>query len=298
MITKSKESVVAVIVTLLFVLASGFAVYYFRVNAGVEEALTAEKVKNEKMLSEKLALSKEIDKLKKDIADYKGRNGELDKKLMSLEGYLTQKENQLNAITKSNNQSINDYKQQLAELKDIRDQLNAEITRQNELMAVLQKENGTLKDALAMIEVSHEDLVTRNYVLSQIISENYGVEAHKKKDKLTVNSKRTKEIQLGVDVPTEMTEKLSFTITSPDGKQTASNNSKTITYTVNNDFEFSDATATASITGIPPTSVSNINNRKRVTLSYKPEAKLTKGVYQINIYSDSTFIGSSQIRLK
>ncbi|MEQ8473468.1 MAG: hypothetical protein RIC35_19885 [Marinoscillum sp.] len=297
MITKSKESVVAVIVTLLFVLASAMAVYYFKVNTGAEEALTAEKVKNEKMLSEKLALSKEIEKLKKDITGYKGKNGELDKKLASLEAQLTEKENQLSSIKKSN-ASISDYKKQLADLKSIRDELNAEIVRQNELMAVLQKENTTLKDAIAMMEVSNEDLVTKNYVLSQIISENYGVEAHKKKDKLTVNSKRTKEIQLGFDVPIEMTEKLSFTITSPDGKQTASNNSKTITYTVNNDFEFSDATATASISGVAATNSSNINSRKRVVLSYKPEAKLTRGVYQINIYSDSTFIGSSQIRLK
>ncbi len=293
---KSKESVIAMIVTLLFVIATGVAVYMFNQNAAQKEALKGEKVRNEKMLSEKLTLAKEIDKLKKDIEGHKGQNSALDKKLANLEQQLSQKEGQLNAITKSHNLSLNDYKSQLAELQKMRDLLNAELAAQNDQMMVLTKENGTLRDAIAMMEVSNEDLVTKNYVLSQIISENYGVEAHKKKDKLTVSARKTKAIQLGFDVPSNLSENLSFVITSPDGNQTSSNNSKTINYTMINEFEFSDATATASIhTTIPQ---SNIQQKKHVLLTYKPEDRLARGVYLINIYSDNAFIGSSQIRLK
>lgn len=296
MITKSKESVVALVVTLLFVIATGTAVYLFKLNAQAEEALIGEKVKSEKMLSEKLALSKEIEKLKKDIEGYKGQSSAFDKKLADMEARLKQKENQLNGMSKSHNTTINDYKKQLAELQHMRDQLNAELAKQNEQMAALMKENGTLKDAIAMMEVSNEELVTKNYVLSQIISENYGVEAHKKRNKLTVSAKKTKEIQLGFDVPSTVSENLSFVITSPDGSQTSSNTSKTISYTMLNEFQFSDATATASLNTTVP--VSNIDQKKHVVLSYKPEDKLAKGVYQINIYSDGSFIGSSQLRLK
>ncbi|WP_421872625.1 hypothetical protein [Marinoscillum sp.] len=296
MITKSKESVVALVVTLLFVIATGTAVYLFKVNAQAEEALLGEKVKSEKMLSEKLALSKEIEKLKKDIEGYKGQSSTFDKKLADLEARLKKKEDQLNGMSKSHNMTINDYKKQLAELQHMRDQLNAELAKQNEQMAALMKENGTLKDAIAMMEVSNEELVTKNYVLSQIISENYGVEAHKKRNKLTVSAKKTKEIQLGFDVPSTVSENLSFVITSPDGSQTSSNTSKTISYTMLNEFQFSDATATASLNTTVP--VSNIDQKKHVVLSYKPEDKLAKGVYQINIYSDGSFIGSSQLRLK
>jgi len=297
MITKSKESVTAVIVTLLFVLACSVAVYFFSLKSLAEDELTSEKVKTEKMLSEKLALSKEIEKLKSEIVGYKGKSADLDKRLMSLETQLQQKESELRNQARKGETTITDYKKQLADLQTIRNKLNEEIARQNEQLVALQKENGNLKNTIAMMEETHEDLVTRNTVLSQLISENYGVEAHKKRNKLTVNSKRTKEILLGFDVPTEMTEKLSFKITSPDGKAVASNNSKTITYTVKEDFEFSDSEVMASINGTYA-SISDKRNKKRVVLTYKPEQKLAGGVYMIDIFSDSTFVGSSQIRLK
>lgn len=296
MITKSKESVIAMILTLSFVIASGIAVYYYKLSGTSEDALMGEKVKSEKILSEKLALAKEIDKLKKEIDSYKGRNTKLDKKLADLEKTLNFKEKQLQSASINNTISLNDYKKQLADLQALREQLNQELALQNDQLAALRKENSTLKDAIAMMEVSNEDLVTKNYVLSQIISENYSTEAHKKRQKLTVNARKTKEIQLGFDVPSDMSENLKFTITSPAGNQTSSNSSKTISYTTISDFEFSDATATASIdTSMPG---SNIQQKKHVVLTYKPEEKLSSGVYHINIYSGDTFIGSSKIRLK
>ncbi|MEQ8582145.1 MAG: hypothetical protein RIC30_12725 [Marinoscillum sp.] len=297
MITKSKESVTAVIVTLLFVLACSVAVYFFSLKNLAEDELTSEKVKTEKMLSEKLALSKEIEKLKGEIVGYKGKSADLDKKLSTLETQLQQKESELRNHTRKGESATADYKKQLADLQAIRNKLNEEIARQSEQLVALQKENGNLKSTIAMMEETHEDLVTRNTVLSQLISENYGVEAHKKRNKLTVNSKRTKEILLGFDVPTEMTEKLSFKITSPDGNTVASNNSKTITYSVKEDFEFSDSEVMASINDTF-SSISDKSNKKRVVLTYKPEQKLAGGVYMIDIFSDSTFVGSSQIRLK
>ncbi|WP_421894206.1 hypothetical protein [Marinoscillum sp.] len=297
MITKSKESVTAVIVTLLFVLACSVAVYFFSLKNLAEDELTSEKVKTEKMLSEKLALSKEIEKLKGEIVGYKGKSADLDKKLSTLETQLQQKESELRNHTRKGESATADYKKQLADLQGIRNKLNEEIARQSEQLVALQKENGNLKSTIAMMEETHEDLVTRNTVLSQLISENYGVEAHKKRNKLTVNSKRTKEILLGFDVPTEMTEKLSFKITSPDGNTVASNNSKTITYSVKEDFEFSDSEVMASINDTF-SSISDKSNKKRVVLTYKPEQKLAGGVYMIDIFSDSTFVGSSQIRLK
>ncbi|WP_258100836.1 hypothetical protein [Marinoscillum pacificum] len=296
MISKSKESVIAMILTLSFVLTAGVAVYYFRLNSYNQEELMGEKVKSEKMLSEKLVLAKEIAQLKEEIGGYKGKSSSLDKKLAELETSLKTKEKQLQAAGRNQDMASNEYKKQLAELKTIRDQLKEELMRQSDQMASLQKENSTLKDAIAMMEVSNEDLVTKNYVMSQIISENFSTEAHKKREKLTVNAKRTKEIKLGFDVPNGMSESLMFTITSPDGQLTSSNNSKTINYTFVDDFEFSDATATASIQSSIPSS--NIQQKKHVVLTYKPENRLVRGIYHINIFSGDTFIGSSQIRLK
>lgn len=293
---KSKESTVAFIVTLLLVLATGVAIYYFSANSANEQDLVSEKVRNEKLLSEKLLLAKEVDQLKSDIAGYKGKNSDLDKKLAGIESQLKQKEKQMTDLNKYHQGAVSDFKKQLSELQQIREQLNKEIARQNDQLAALKKENNTLKDAIASIEGEYDELKSRNNMLTQIISDNYGVEAHRKKDKLTINAKRTKEIELGFDVPAEMSENLSFTITSPEGKQLSSNQSKTITYAVLSDFEFSDETATASLSG--GLSEKEIKSKKHVVLTYKPETRLNRGLYQISIFSEGTHIGSSVIRLK
>ncbi len=62
------------------------------------------------------------------------------------------------------------------------------------------------------------------------MANNYGLEAHKKGEKLTVKARKTKELVAGFDLPISMTENLRFTITNPKGQKVSSEKSKTINY--------------------------------------------------------------------
>lgn len=290
--TSSRESRIAIGVTLLFLIAMGFAIYYFSDGRSLKKDLTSEKVKSEKMLSEKLALSKEIDKLKNEIDSYKGKNSSLDKSLADLQSKLQKKEAELNRMAAN---SSPNYKKQFQELQAIKADLDKSLARLNEELSALQAENSDLRASLAHMEANNEQLAVNNKNLTRMIVNNLEAEAQKKNNKLTVNAKKTKEIILAFEVPASMSEQLKFNIVFPDGKQVASNNSKNITYAVNHkDFVFSDADVVASTQNLFVKS----DNSKQIALSYKADSKLKPGTYQIDIYSENEYLGSCRMKLK
>ncbi len=290
--TSSRESRVAIGVTLLFLLAMGFAIFYFSDGRNLKKDLASEKVKSEKMLSEKLALSKELDKLKNEIDSYKGKNASLDKSLADLKSKLQKKEAEFNRMAAN---SSPNYKKQFQELQAIKADLDKTLARLNEELSALQSENYDLRTSLAMMEANNEQLAVNNKKLTRMIVNNLEAEAQKKNNKLTVNARKTKEIVLAFEVPANMSEQLKFNIVFPDGKQVASNNSKNITYAVNHkDFVFSDAEVVASTQNLFVKS----DDSKQIALSYKADSKLKPGTYQIDIYSENEYLGSCRMKLK
>lgn len=290
--TSSRESRVAIGVTLLFLLAMGFAIFYFSDGRNLKKDLASEKVKSEKMLSEKLALSKELDKLKNEIDSYKGKNASLDKSLADLKSKLQKKEAEFNRMAAN---SSPNYKKQFQELQAIKADLDKTLARLNEELSALQSENYNLRTSLAMMEANNEQLAVNNKNLTRMIVNNLEAEAQKKNNKLTVNARKTKEIVLAFEVPASMSEQLKFNIVFPDGKQVASNNSKNITYTVNHkDFVFSNAEVVASTQNLFVKS----DDSKQIALSYKADSKLKPGTYQIDIYSENEYLGSCRMKLK
>lgn len=290
--TSSRESRVAIGVTLLFLLAMGFAIFYFSDGRNLKKDLASEKVKSEKMLSEKLALSKELDKLKNEIDSYKGKNASLDKSLADLKSKLQKKEAEFNRMAAN---SSPNYKKQFQELQAIKADLDKTLARLNEELSALQSENYDLRTSLAMMEANNEQLAVNNKNLTRMIVNNLEAEAQKKNNKLTVNARKTKEIVLAFEVPASMSEQLKFNIVFPDGKQVASNNSKSITYAVNHkDFVFSDAEVVASTQNLFVKS----DDSKQIALSYKADSKLKPGTYQIDIYSENEYLGSCRMKLK
>lgn len=288
---KTKESIIATVVTVLLIVSMGTGLYFFSEKNGAVKMLTGEKLKSEKMLSEKLALSKEIDKLKKDIQAQTGKNGELNKDLKSMKQQLALKEGELKNLNKSISE-LNSYKKQVADLKKSKELNDKELNDLKSRLAKLQTENNDMLYSVTALQEDNSMLSDKNQVLSKLMANNYGLEAHKKKDKLTVKAKKTKAIVMGFDIPFGMTEKLSFTITNPDGTKVASNNSKTISYAINESID-SNTIVYASAKGFSTPG----QHTKRVTLKYNPEEKINGGVYLIEIYADGTYLGTSQIRL-
>lgn len=287
----SKEKLIAGVLTVMFFTALSFALFYSADNKVLNQGLKDEKLKSEKMLSQKLALSKEITTLKSEIHSYQGKNKQLDTKLTDMYTKLTAKENELNNITKQKNISEAKFKKQVNEINDYKKQFQNEIAKLNQSLEDLKFKNSNLQNTIASLEKNNGDLNKRNDFLNKVAGNNYGVEAHKKNEKLTINSKKTKAIMLGFDVPAHMANNLSLTVTTPSGKKYDNANSNTISYQV---VDENDPTLVASTTMM----VNTNGQSKRVNLNYNPKEKFNKGIYKIDIYHEGTYLGSSQIRLK
>lgn len=287
----SKETIIAGVVTIMFFTALGFALFYSTDNKSLNRDLKAEKLKSEKMLSQKLALDKDISKLKMDINNYQGKNKQLDGKLADMHKKLTQKENELNSLLKQKSLSDSKYKKQVEELNNYKKQVEEEIAMLNESLSDMKFKNSYLQNTVASLEKSNSDLSKRNSFLNESGGNNYGIEALKKNQKLTINSRKTKEIVLGFDVPASLANNLTLNVSTPDGKKTSSADSKEISYTIISEDEPVLLASTEMTVGIGVSS-------KRVALSYKPTEKFKKGVYKIDIYHQNTYLGSTQIKLK
>ncbi|ELR71561.1 hypothetical protein C900_02476 [Fulvivirga imtechensis AK7] len=287
----SKEKIIAGVVTAMFFTALGFALFYSADNKALNENLKNEKLKSEKMLSQKLALNKDIDKLKSEIQSYQGKNKQLDGKLADLYAKLTAKENELNALMKQRSLNESKLKKQISDLNDYKKQLQNEISGLNESLEDLRFKNSYLQNTVASLEKANKELSKKNDFLSKVAGDNYGVEAHKKNEKLTINARKTKAIVLGFDVPAHMADNLSLTVTTPVGIKHNNATSSAVTYQIINEEEPVLLASTDMV-------VTTNGHSKRVALSYKPKEKFKKGIYKIDIHHEGTYLGSSQIRLR
>lgn len=287
----SKETIIAGVVTVMFFTAVGFALFYSADNKVLNKDLKTEKLKSEKILSQKLALDKDISKLKSDINNYQGKNKQLDGKLADMHKKLALKENELAALLKQKALSESKYKKQVSELGNYKSQLEGEIALLNESLADMKFKNSYLQNSVASLEKTNGDLLKRNSFLNDAGGNNYGVEALKKNQKLTINSRKTKEIVLGFDVPASLANNLTLMVNTPDGKKKSSADTKEISYSI---IDESEPVLLASTQMVADMNVGS----KRVALSYKPQEKFKKGVYKIDIYHETTYLGSTQIKLK
>ena len=118
-------------------------------------------------------------------------------------------------------------------------------------------------------------------------TDNYLVEATKRKDKLTVMAKRAKKITMSFNVPENMVENISFKLTKPDGKQ-VDGKGNGIAYKVVN----GDEGLTASLSG------GAIKVSKKIVMTYEPKEKQKSGIYKIEMYNHDKYIGACNVKLR
>ncbi len=292
----SREKSIAMVVTILFFASCATAVYYFSGNKELNNQLGTAKLKSEKILSEKLNLEKDINSLKASIENYKSKNKGLDANLIAMKKDLAKKEANLKNLDAQQKSEISKYKKQVNELTASKMKLENEF---NGLSADLKKQNADLQAKIAALEGNEaalenrqSALTKRNTMLSEIIGNNYSVEAHKRNDKLTINSKKTKQMLVGLEVPANMANELTIFVTNPGGKKLSNRNSTTISYNVTDEFKEGVLTASLSNNFILA------KDSKRVAIKYQPTEKFKSGIYQIDVYYQDQYLGSSQIRLK
>lgn len=283
----TRSSTILITITAFALILSSFIFYKNRI---IKDHLKKERIKSEKMFSENLTLEKSIDKFKLDISSLQGTNAKLDKILIETSNQLILKESEIRKL-RSGNASMADLKKKNAELEALHKKLENEISSLNLNIDHLTADNKKYSEEIASVKTENETLATHNYLLEAMLADNYRIEAQKRKlDKLTVSARRTNRLMTSFDLPSDAGQNLFFKIVTPDGIELSSINDESATI----NFNTQDKNLIASLTG------SNLGsqNLKRAELLYKPDQKLTKGIYRINVYDGKDYMGSIQIRLK
>lgn len=283
-----KEKVIAGTLTILLFASVLAGLFFFKENFSLKTSLDVSKLRNESLLSEKLGLEKAILQFKKELNDLKGKNSELDKILADANRKLSEKERTIANLTAENSTTKN-LKKQLAEVNELRAELQRQIDVLNAQNNNLIAENRSLQNSLTAME-------DKNNSLQKLLNEandrpdNFMVESYKnvKKNKLTLNAKRTKKITVLFDLPQEYISGVSFNITTPEGKVITDKDNSLLTWEVQESVNL--------IASIKPVD-GELNVTSQVKLTYTPKSKLTSGEYKIGVVKDNKKIGNVRVRL-
>lgn len=284
----NKTRVITSVMLTAFIFLS---IFFFAGKISVKKQLKDEKIKFEASLSDKLQLNKTIDRIKADLISLTKKNDDLNKSIVETNGKLREKEAIIKRMT-AENASVKKLKKQIDELEALKNKLDKDLSEIRLVADNLRSENAKLNELLATVQKDNEALAFNNSILKAMTADNYRIEALKgKNEKLTVNAKRTNKLFVTMDIPSSSEHGLYFKVVTPDGTEYSSK---------------TDLSANIKIIDTPEGLLASnddengalVSGKKRIEMSYKPNEKLKKGVYQFNIYNEKTYIGSTQLRLK
>lgn len=257
-------------------------------NISLHNQLDDSKLTTELHLSEKLALEKKINHMNKQVISLQKENGLISNNLLEKNTKLDEKNKELQNLRQdySNSGSFKNEIRNLKIQKEKLESLNAELTA---ALARTNLDNESLNELIISLKEHNNRLTENNRLLTAMSANNYRIDATRgKKNKITSFAARTKKITLGFDVPENVVEKIRFTIITPEGKS-ISNENDGLSWSVCNNGQLM-----ASLT----LSTGDIQVTKRIEMCYKPDSKLTPGIYKIDIYNNESYMGSCQVKLR
>jgi hypothetical protein len=281
-----KKAIPIIFAAILLILAT-LLIYS---NKSLSNKLSDEKLKSEILLSEKLSLDKLLSKNRIEMNKLTDKNLKVDKKLTELSTEIGQKQSKIEKLI-AENKSFMNIKKQNEEMEAMLSQLNQKISELKKSEELAKNENKRLNDQLAYLSKSNSGLSADNSILKAIVSDNYRTEALRgKKEKLTIRASKTNKLMVSFDLPSAQDNNLYFKIVTPEGDEYSS---------ISNAFaEIKVADDNFDLLASTDNTIIGNSGSKRMEMYYKPNQKLSKGVYQFNIYNGERFLGSTQLKLK
>lgn len=281
----TREQIIAAAATaLLFVslIATGF---YYHANTNLKGGLNTEKLKSESLLSEKLALTKDAEKLKADITSWMGKNQQTDLLLSEALNKISGLENSVKALRRENS-AIAGLKKEINALAQIRQDLESQLADAVMINKSNEKKMNDMSLELASVNAEMEKIK----FVPVNITDNFRVETLRgRKNRLTVNAGRTKKLMVSFEIPESMSKDVKFSIITPEGKVIKSDN-KDIAVNIIDDGRY----LTASLSPLS----GEFEISRRIEMSYTPKQKLESGTYKIEIIHNDKVAGTCQLRLK
>ena len=261
---EKKIRIYSAVMTSLFVLSAVTGTYYWKVSAdraAVNMDLGKEK---ETLLVEKGILSAQLESLHQTFEAAKAENSELRGTISKNELTLSEKDNQLNKLKKQS-------------------------TKDRLTIDDLRRENTELANRISDLNV-----VAQNTKLpGGMRTSAFRVEVEKRNDKLTVKSKKAKELVISfdmMDVPSDMqgVQKLFLAISDNKGTPVKSKDATPVKVGTEDD---------AKEVVIHQSKEINLTQGQRLSFNYQLDDKLKPGTYRAAIYTKEGWIGSVSFRV-
>ena len=252
--------------------------------------LNVEKLTSEKLLSEKLSAEKELAKLQADFATLKQKSDDNTKLLAETNIKISESEKKINSLS-GENRSLRAVRNELAELKKTKDDLEKESTRLKSDYDKLMAQNKDLQNSLSSMGTEKKNLALQLENEQKVNTDNFLVTATrgKKTEKIVIKASRTKKLNITFEVPQSLTEAISFKIVTPSGA-TINPDDKALTWA----FPLDSRNFTASLSVL----TGEFEQSRQVVLNYVPKGKLAKGEYKIQMFCSGSNIGNCRIMLR
>jgi predicted nucleic acid-binding Zn-ribbon protein len=283
---KSSKAIAAA-TTVLLVASLFWLMNTKSVNSSLEAGLQKEKLKSESLLSEKLLLERDLQKVRDQLLSLRGKNFELDNRVRNTSARLEALEPAYNRIMKEN-ASLVQIKKQRQDLITLQSQLENELQSLKNSCAALEAKNSALNTTVASLEERNK-MLTNDLNKALFVSVDHAqIQAVKEKtEKLTIRAKRTKKLIANFEIPANL-KNLSFRILDTQGNALAHNDG-----TIASTLTPSDKSYTASLD--PEVQGNKLQN---VEMIYVPKGKLKTGVYTVEILNENLYVGSLKVKLK
>ena len=282
---------------ILFILSLLFNIYQWR---NTSNTVTEYQVITDSLVTARVDVEKELGETYAELSQYKGINAELDSLLAEANAKVEASSKRIDQLIRQekNSGKLNDkLKQELAELRKLKDEYLAKI---DELLLANQKltqENQNLTGTVANLTKNLETTVGTASVLK---SEYFKVAAYKRRgsDKYvsTAMAKRANKLDVCFDVMDNKIarageKKVYLRITEPGGKVLGDRSSGSASFKMAGSGE--DVMYTAS------SAINYDNAKQNVCMSYEePERVFAAGTYLIEVYVDGVLSGASSYVLR
>jgi len=233
--------------------------------------------KLEERIDEVEKLKVTLSRAREKLTASENTNEEILQKLAQLEELKTNLEKEINQLLEENEILVSTTQEIQSELKNSK--LNIE----------------DLNDRLVHMTKQNDALVSRLRTIAPagFVADNFKVSAEKRNDKLTIRSRRADEIKVVFDinnVPAEyqLKEKIYLVITEFDGNPVEEIPFRTVKINSPTPVDVS----AADIADV------DLREHQRMEMVFSPEDRLESGLYNVLVYADHGFLGSTSFELR
>jgi myosin heavy subunit len=286
--------------TTLLIAALGWGINTFHVGQQLKTQNEQLTLRADSLLALRGKLEKDIVLLSSDLQKTTAQSGQLKASLEQVNQTLEQKERLLRKL-KQETRNVKTLEQQVNELSVLRKNMAAQLDALNRENTKLLAENTELKSQIDHLTAENTDLTDKLRRKEEaaayrplLSAESFRAEVLRKNDKLTVRSRKARQLDISFDLPNGLgiqgVQTVFLSLRDPNSKAISGKDSRSVMVQLTNGHRF-------QISSQLNKDINFSQSPQRVEFRYKLEDRLKAGHYFAEFYTDNAYLGSVQFRV-